>query len=134
MNMLKYLQRFWVKFCILTISIILIFCNPISASIPDNMIRCTYYTGDIEGEYVGSHGNTLHYGIMAGRPEDYGKTVLLYDINHVLVGIYEIKDTGGYYIRNGYRLDIYFPYEEDAKEFFNLHGDYYYFELLEGYG
>ena len=50
---------------------------------------------DSYGHGHGSDGRKLVEGLtIAGRPEDLGKTALIYDINKRLIGIYEFRDVG----------------------------------------
>lgn len=73
-------------------------------------IECTAYC---YGE-VTADGSKVRKGIMAGKPEWLGLTALMYeDMDGKpgnLLGIYEIKDTGGDdRIQNGTCVDIYNP-------------------------
>ena len=52
-----------------------------------------YY--DAYGHGYGADGRKLIDGLtIAGRPQDLGKTALLYDEDLRLIGIYEFRDTG----------------------------------------
>lgn len=55
-------------------------------------------------------------GICAGKREWLGKTAIIYYEDEVL-GIYEVKDCGGRAIREGRRLDIWLPTENECFEF-----------------
>ena len=57
-------------------------------------IEATAYY-DSYGHGYGADGRKLVEGLtIAGRPEDLGKTALLYDEDMRLIGIYEFRDTG----------------------------------------
>lgn len=57
-------------------------------------IEATAYY-DSYGHGYGADGRTLVEDLtIAGRPQDLGKTALLYDEDYRLIGIYEFRDTG----------------------------------------
>ncbi|MEG1901799.1 MAG: hypothetical protein RR225_05375 [Clostridium sp.] len=67
-------------------------------------------------------GSKVREGICAGREEWLGKTCIMYESDNGktgdLIGIYEIKDTGGdYRLKNGKCVDIYIPSEDECLEF-----------------
>ena len=67
----------------------------VHAAEPDlKLIDATAYY-DSYGHGHGAKGGRLIEGVTcAYRPEDIGKTAIIYDINKRLIGIYEITDTG----------------------------------------
>lgn len=56
------------------------------------------------------------HGICAFRPEDIGKTAVVYDGELRLIGIYEIEDTGGENVRAGYVLDVWCESKEECYQ------------------
>ena len=63
---------------------------------------------------VTASGEEVREGICAYRPEDIGKTAVIYDARQQIIGIYDILDTGGELIRNGEVIDIWFPTKTDC--------------------
>lgn len=58
---------------------------------------------------------------IAGRPEWIGKACIVYSIKDdgsigPMIGIYQIRDTGGYYIRTGQRIDIYMRKKSECRK------------------
>ena len=50
----------------------------------------------------------------------------------VLIGIYEVKDTGSAEsLKNGTSIDIYFDTLEDCEKFIEEHGDYQYVRIID---
>ena len=68
-------------------------------------------------------GSKVHPGIVAARKEWLGLTAILYKVKPdgsigEIIGLYEIKDTGGdYRIKNGTCIDIYIPDEDACIEY-----------------
>lgn len=100
-------------------------------------IRATCYlpTGNrcATGVYP-RHGITV-----AGKREWFGKTCILYHINKdgsigKLIGYFVVEDTGGYFIRNGIRIDVYRDTMDEARAWIKKHGDYVYMQLLNSEG
>lgn len=63
---------------------------------------------------VTKSGEETRPGICAYRPQDIGKTAVVYSEDMELIGTYEIMDTGKKSIRDGYVLDIWFPTAEEC--------------------
>ena len=55
-------------------------------------------------------------GICAYKPEDLGRTAIVYSSDMTLIGIYEIQDTGSDSINKGYVLDIWCETKEECFE------------------
>ncbi len=71
------------------------------------------------GKYT-KDGSKVREGIISAKEEWIGKGAIVYEDNSGkpgdVIGIYEIKDTGGdYRIKNGSCIDIYFTSEADCK-------------------
>lgn len=61
-----------------------------------------------------ANGEQTREGVCAYRPQDIGKTAIVYTENRELIGIYEITDTGTENIREGWVLDIWKPTKEEC--------------------
>ena len=96
------------------------------------VIRCTVY--DDVG-YTKS-GQWVRDGIIAGKKECLGSVAALWAVKEdgtigELVGYYEVVDTGGEYIQNGERVDV---WTSDPIGWVQEHGDYVYMQIIEGVG
>ena len=90
---------------VLTIALILIFVIALwrlatkEVNAKDNQptlkpVEVTAYF-DAYGHGYGADGRSLIDGVtIAGRPQDLGKTAILYDMDYRLIGIFEFRDTG----------------------------------------
>lgn len=97
-----------------------------------NIIRCTVY--DDLG-YTAS-GQYVRDGIIAGKAEWMGSVAVLWEVNEDgtigdFIGFYEFLDTGGEYIQNGERVDV---WTSDPDGWVQEHGDYVYMQIIEGVG
>ena len=93
------------------------------------LMRVTCYTWT--GNKTAS-GCYPYEGICASNEENLGKVALVYDKEMVLIGIYEIKDTGSAEsLKNGTSIDIYFDTLEDCENFIKEHGDYQYVRIID---
>ncbi len=120
--------------------LILVMCTGAQVSADSDAprkIRTTCYlpTGNrcANGDYP-TEGLTV-----AGRKEDIGKTAILYEVEEdgtlgPVIGYFEIEDTGGHYIKNGLRVDVYRETEQAAKEWVRKYGDYTYIQIIESEG
>lgn len=100
-------------------------------------IRCTCYLPT---------GNPCATGVMpqegitvAGKREWFGKTAILYHINPDgstgrIIGFFIVQDTGGYFIRNGIRIDVYRHNMNAARAWIREHGDYVKLQLVDSEG
>lgn len=70
-----------------------------------------------------ANGSPVHYGGCAGSPEHMGDIALLYLPDGYFIGAFEVNDTGGEAIRNGYVIDVYFPTLFECKEYMRLVGN-----------
>lgn len=52
-------------------------------------------------------GKEARYGIIAYKPEYYGRTCILYTADMEYIGVFECEDTGGERVRTGRVLDVY---------------------------
>lgn len=99
-------------------------------------IRCTCYT--LTGTM--KNGKQTHYGAIAGREEDLGKTAILYDIAENggvgnLIGIFEFEDTGSFHtLKEGTSVDVWRPSLEEAYDWTDSHGDYVYIQIVDSKG
>ena len=72
---------------------------------------------------VTKDGSMVREGICAGKEEWLGLTAVVYSVDQdgeigQLLGIYEIKDTGGdYRLQDGTCIDIYMPEEAEAIKY-----------------
>ena len=97
-----------------------------------NIIRCTVY--DDVG-YTKS-GQWVRDGIIAGKEEWMGSVAALWEVKEDgtigdFIGYYEFLDTGGEYIQNGDRVDV---WTSDPVGWTQEHGDYVYMQIIEGVG
>ena len=96
---------------ILTALAIALMLSPLTVSAEDDitgnlpLVRTTvYYAHD--GAKTAT-GKEARYGIIAYKPEYYGKTCILYTQDMEYIGIFECEDTGGHRVRTGQVLDVY---------------------------
>ena len=68
-------------------------------------IRTTVYCAK-EGAKTAT-GKEARYGIIAYKPEYYGRTCILYTADMEYIGVFECEDTGGERVRTGQVLDVY---------------------------
>lgn len=68
-------------------------------------IRTTVYYAK-EGAKTAT-GKEARYGIIAYKPEYYGRTCILYTADMEYIGVFECEDTGGERVRTGRVLDVY---------------------------
>lgn len=93
-------------------------------------IRCTVYTAK-EGKATAS-GETVHEGVLAGKPEWIGTACNLYDMDMNLIGRFEFKDTGKTKgIKNGTVIDVFCESKDKCDEWIDTYGDYVYMERIE---
>lgn len=105
-------------------------------------IRCTCYTDT----GITASGEYTHYGVIAGRKEDLGKTAALYQLNEdgtikKFIGYFDFLDTGagmdtdgdgkGDSIKKGLSIDVWRPTLQEAKDWIKEYGDYVYIEIVE---
>lgn len=77
--------------------------DEIAGSLP--LIRTTVYYAH-EGAKTAT-GKEARYGIVAYKPEYFGKTCILYTEDMEYIGVFECEDTGGSRVRTGQVLDVY---------------------------
>lgn len=89
----------------------LLMLSPLSVSAEDDiagslpLVRTTVYYAK-EGAKTAT-GKEARYGIIAYKPEYYGKTCILYTADMEYIGVFECEDTGGHRVRTGQVLDVY---------------------------
>ena len=84
-----------------------------AAEVEEGLIQPVWITGYcLQG--VTASGEETREGICAYRRRDIGKTAIVYNADMELIGIYEVKDTGGENVRSGTTLDIWFPTKEEC--------------------
>lgn len=76
-------------------------------------------------------GKHTREGIVAGKKEWIGMTVILYDENMEYIGTYEVLDTGGKKIRQGKVIDIWLPTYDECIQFGRQKG---YYQLIDAKG
>lgn len=80
---------------------------------------------------ITASGKHTRTGIVAGKKEWIGKTVVLYDADLRFIGFFEVLDTGGKKIRDGECIDIWMPTYDECIEFGRQKG---YYQLLDSKG
>lgn len=94
------------------------------------LIRTTVYYAP-EGAKTAT-GTTVRYGIVAYKPEYFGKTCILYTQDMEYIGIFECQDTGGKMIRTGQRLDVYTGADiQSCYDWADEYGTYCYMQWIE---
>ena len=95
-------------------------------------IRTTVYYAH-EGAKTAT-GKEARYGIIAYKPEYYGKTCILYTEDMRYIGIFECEDTGGHMVRTGQVLDVYCPNRQACYDWVAENGMYCYVQWIESEG
>ena len=96
---------------ILTLLATVLMLSPLTVSAEDEiagslpLIRTTVYYAK-EGAKTAT-GKEARYGIVAYKPEYFGKTCILYTADMEYIGVFECEDTGGERVRTGRVLDVY---------------------------
>ena len=94
------------------------------------LIRTTVYYAP-EGAHTAT-GTTVRYGIVASKPEYFGKTCILYTQDMEYIGIFECQDTGGKMIRTGQRIDVYTGADiQSCYDWADEYGTYCYMQWIE---
>jgi hypothetical protein len=114
-----------------------IMLSPLSVSAEEEpeleLIRTTvYYAHD--GAKTAT-GKEARYGIIAYKPEYYGKTCILYTQDMEYIGVFECEDTGGKRVRTGQVLDVYTGTTlESCYDWVEEYGTYCYMQWVEAEG
>ena len=124
---------------ILTALAIALMLSPLTVSAEDDitgnlpLVRTTvYYAHD--GAKTAT-GKEARYGIIAYKPEYYGKTCILYTQDMEYIGIFECEDTGGHRVRTGQVLDVYTGTTvQSCYDWANEYGTYCYVQWVESEG
>ena len=124
---------------ILTALAIALMLSPLTVSAEDDitgnlpLVRTTvYYAHD--GAKTAT-GKTARYGIIAYKPEYYGKTCILYTQDMEYIGVFECEDTGGKRVRTGQVLDVYTGTTlESCYDWVEEYGTYCYMQWVEAEG
>ena len=96
-------------------------------------IRTTVYYAK-EGAKTAT-GKEARYGIVAYKPEYFGKTCILYTADMEYIGVFECEDTGGHLIRTGQRLDVYTGTTIDScYDWADKYGTYCYMQWIDAEG
>lgn len=96
-------------------------------------IRTTVYYAK-EGAKTAT-GKEARYGIVAYKPEYFGKTCILYTADMEYIGVFECEDTGGHMIRTGQRLDVYTGTTIDScYDWVDEYGTYCYMQWIDAEG
>ena len=96
-------------------------------------IRTTVYYAK-EGAKTAT-GKEARYGIVAYKPEYFGKTCILYTADMEYIGVFECEDTGGHMIRTGQRLDVYTGTTIDScYDWADEYGTYCYMQWIDAEG
>lgn len=124
---------------ILTLLATLLMLSPLTVSAEDDiagslpLIRTTvYYAG--EGAHTAT-GKVARYGMVAYKPEYFGKTCILYTEDMRYIGIFECEDTGGHRVRTGQVLDVYTGTSlESCYDWVEEYGTHCYVQWVESEG
>ena len=155
-----------------TLILCLLFTTPVCAGAKNNgdpaesysryepfLVNCTGYLSDND---VGSHGDPVHDGMIAGHPAWYGMTVVIYEAIRQSDGTYKIGDyietsrilDTGYgsstgdgihsrirddknsrgTIETGQSIDKWFSSLTEAKEWMRFTGGHVFIQLIEAEG
>ena len=117
----------------------LLMLSPLTVSAEDDitgnlpLVRTTvYYAHD--GAKTAT-GKEARYGIIAYKPEYYGKTCILYTQDMEYIGVFECEDTGGKRVRTGQVLDVYTGTTlESCYEWVEENGTHCYVQWVESEG
>ena len=105
--------------------------DEIAGSLP--LIRTTVYYAH-EGAKTAT-GKEARYGIIAYKPEYYGKTCILYTADMEYIGVFECEDTGGERVRTGRVVDVYTGTTlESCYEWVEQNGTHCYVQWVESEG
>jgi len=97
------------------------------------LIRTTVYYAH-EGAKTAT-GKEARYGIIAYKPEYYGKTCILYTQDMEYIGVFECEDTGGHRVKTGKVLDVYTGTTlESCYEWVEQNGTHCYVQWVESEG
>ena len=117
----------------------LLMLSPLTVSAQDEiegalpLIRTTVYYAH-EGAKTAT-GKTARYGMVAYKPEYFGKTCILYTEDMRYIGIFECEDTGGERVRTGRVLDVYTGTTIDScYDWANEYGTHCYVQWIESEG
>ena len=128
-------KRRWLLKKLLVLPLLLLVSMPVQAEEikEPQLMRCTVYTAP-EGA-ITADGSKVREGIVAGKREWLGYTCIIYDKNLRLIGLYEVKDTGGTEeLKNGTVIDVFRNDLDACKDWVNTYGDYCYIQILKGKG
>ena len=105
----------------------------IMAAEPENepemeLIRTTVYDGPTDTTVT---GRKAEYGIVAYRPDYYGRTCILYTQDMEYIGIFECQDTGGRRVRTGQVIDVYCPNRQACYDWVAENGEYCYVQWVD---
>lgn len=111
-----------------------VLASPLVTEADDDLeyIRTTVYYAK-EGAKTAT-GKEARYGIVAYKPEYFGKTCILYTEDMRYIGIFECQDTGGHMVRTGQVLDVYCPTRQACYDWVAENGMYCYVQWIESEG
>lgn len=119
--------------------VIALMLSPLTVSAEDEiagnlpLIRTTVYYAH-EGAKTAT-GKEARYGIVAYKPEYFGKTCILYTEDMRYIGIFECEDTGGHRVRTGQVLDVYTGTTlESCYDWVEQNGTHCYVQWVESEG
>ena len=95
------------------------------------LIRTTVYDGPTD---TTATGRKAEYGIVAYRPDYYGKCCILYTADMEYIGIFECQDTGGERVRSGKVLDVYCPDRQACYDWVAENGEFCYVQWIDAEG
>ena len=95
------------------------------------LIRTTVYDGPTD---TTATGRKAEYGIVAYRPDYYGRTCILYTQDMEYIGIFECQDTGGRRVRTGQVIDVYCPNRQACYDWVAENGEYCYVQWVDSVG
>ena len=112
-----------------------VLASPVVTEADDDLeyIRTTVYYAH-EGAKTAT-GKEARYGIVAYKPEYFGKTCILYTEDMRYIGIFECEDTGGERVRAGRVLDVYTgTTPESCYEWVEQNGTHCYVQWVDSEG
>lgn len=95
------------------------------------LIRTTVYDGPSDHTAT---GRKAEYGIVAYRPDYYGKCCILYTADMEYIGIFECQDTGGTEVKAGRVLDVYCPTRQACYDWVAENGEFCYVQWIDAEG
>lgn len=128
-------KKRWLLKKLLVLPLLLLVSMPVQAEeyVEPQLVRCTVYTAP-EGA-ITADGSKVREGIVAGKREWLGCTCVIYDTDMRLIGLYEVKDTGGAdWLKDGTAIDVFRNDLDRCNEWIDQYGDYCYIQIFKDEG